>query len=170
MTWLTRKVLGKTKTPPKKNKNVGQKKEVFIRTAQLCIFIFFTLFGHCHCPFIFPPDPFRQAEPRRPRPPLPPPKRARASGSQVEVRDGWFCEVAVGQNLSYRLFEDSYPPKVVYFKGFCDVHRGTGVLTHCPVFGRFGEPRSSLFLCFVMFAGCFLGAFSVVPGNFVPWL
>ena len=40
------------------------------------------------------------------------------------------CEVemAVGQNLRY-LFGD-YRPKVVYFKGFWDVHRGTGVLTH----------------------------------------
>ena len=25
------------------------------------------------------------------------------------------------------------PPKVVYFKGFWDVHRGTGVLTHCHI-------------------------------------
>ena len=37
--------------------------------------------------------------------------------------------MAVGQNLRY-LFGDDYPPKVVYFKGFWDVHRGTGVLTH----------------------------------------
>ena len=37
--------------------------------------------------------------------------------------------MAVGQNLRY-LFGDDYPPKVVYFEGFWDVHRGTGVLTH----------------------------------------
>ena len=37
---------------------------------------------------------------------------------------------AVGQNLRY-LFGDDYPPKVVHFKGFWDVHRGAGVLTHC---------------------------------------
>ena len=37
--------------------------------------------------------------------------------------------MAVGQNLRY-LFGDDYPPKVVYFKGFWDVHRGSGVLTH----------------------------------------
>ena len=35
--------------------------------------------------------------------------------------------MAMGQNLRY-LFGDDYPPKVVYFKGFWDVHRGTGVL------------------------------------------
>ena len=38
--------------------------------------------------------------------------------------------MAMGQNLR-NLFGDDYPPKVVYFKGFWDVHRGTGVLTHC---------------------------------------
>ena len=38
--------------------------------------------------------------------------------------------LAVGQNLRH-LFGDDCPPKVVYFKGFWDVHRGTGVLTHC---------------------------------------
>ena len=40
--------------------------------------------------------------------------------------------LAVGQNLRY-LFGDDYPPKVVYFKGFWDVHLGTGVLTHCHI-------------------------------------
>ena len=42
----------------------------------------------------------------------------------------WFY--AVGQNLRY-LFGDDYPPKIVYFQGFWDVDRGTGVLTHCLV-------------------------------------
>ena len=37
--------------------------------------------------------------------------------------------MAVGQNLRY-LFGVDYPPKVVYFKGFWDVHQGTRVLTH----------------------------------------
>ena len=37
--------------------------------------------------------------------------------------------MAVGQNLRY-LFGDDYP-QGVYFKGFWDVHWGTGVLTHC---------------------------------------
>ena len=37
--------------------------------------------------------------------------------------------LAMGQNLRY-LFGDDSPPKIVYFKGFWDVHRGTGVLTH----------------------------------------
>ena len=40
--------------------------------------------------------------------------------------------MAVGQNLRY-LFGVGYPSKVVYFKGFWDVHRGTGVLTHCHI-------------------------------------
>ena len=40
--------------------------------------------------------------------------------------------MAVGQNLRY-LFGVGYPPKVVDFKGFWDVHRGTGVLTHCHI-------------------------------------
>ena len=35
----------------------------------------------------------------------------------------------MGQNLRY-LFGVDYPPKVVYFKGFWDVHQGTRVLTH----------------------------------------
>ena len=35
------------------------------------------------------------------------------------------------------------PPKVVYFKGFWDVQRGTGVLTHCnlTVFGSKRKPH-----------------------------
>ena len=40
--------------------------------------------------------------------------------------------MAMGQKLRY-LFGDDYPPKVVYLKGFWDVHRGTGVLTHCHI-------------------------------------
>ena len=47
-----------------------------------------------------------------------------------------FCHMAVGQNLRY-LFGDDYPSKVVYFKGFWDVHRGTGVLTRCHITLRF---------------------------------
>ena len=39
----------------------------------------------------------------------------------------------MGQNLRY-LFGDDYPPKIVYFKGFWDVHWGTGVLTHSHLF------------------------------------
>ena len=31
--------------------------------------------------------------------------------------------LAMGQNLGY-LFGDDYPPKIIYFKGFWDVHRG----------------------------------------------
>ena len=55
----------------------------------------------------------------------------------AEPQRGFFFEgaviyMAVGQNLRY-LFGDHYPPKVVYFKGFWDVHRGTGVLTHCHI-------------------------------------
>ena len=41
-------------------------------------------------------------------------------------------DMAVGQNLRY-LLGDDYPPKVVYFKGFLGVHRGSGVLTHSHV-------------------------------------
>ena len=41
-----------------------------------------------------------------------------------------FHDVAVGQNLRY-LFGVGYHPTIVFFKGFWDVHRGTGVLTHC---------------------------------------
>ena len=41
--------------------------------------------------------------------------------------------MAVGQNLRY-LFGVGYPPKVVYFKGFWNVHRDTGVLTHSHIF------------------------------------
>ena len=43
----------------------------------------------------------------------------------------------MGQNLRY-LFGDDYPPKLVYFKGFWDVYRGTGVLTHSHVSLLFG--------------------------------
>ena len=35
----------------------------------------------------------------------------------------WKAKLAMGQNLRY-LFWDDYPPKIVYFKGFWDVHRG----------------------------------------------
>ena len=51
--------------------------------------------------------------------------------------------MAVGQNLTY-LFWDDYPPKVVYFKGFWDVHRGTGVLTHCHMFGLTNWPSKGM--------------------------
>ena len=54
-------------------------------------------------------------------------KMPRASFSSPSVKT--LIDMAVGQNLRY-LFWDDYPPKVVYFKGFWDVHRGTGVLTH----------------------------------------
>ena len=50
-------------------------------------------------------------------------------------------QVAVGQNLRY-LFWDDYPSKVVYFKGFLGVHRGTGVLTHCQVSFRLWKEAS----------------------------
>ena len=44
--------------------------------------------------------------------------------------------MAMGQNLRY-LFGDDYPSKVVYFKGFWDVHRGThSVLTHSHVLSK----------------------------------
>ena len=52
-------------------------------------------------------------------------------------------EMAVGQNLRY-LFGDDYPPKVVYFNGFWDVHRGTGVLTHCQM------PQVVLAVCLLL--------------------
>ena len=48
-----------------------------------------------------------------------------------DISSNWH-HMAVGQNLRY-LFGDDYPAKVVYFKGFWDVHRGTGVLTHCHI-------------------------------------
>ena len=64
----------------------------------------------------------------------------------------WFHDVAVGQNLRY-LFGDDYPPKVIYFKGFWDVHRGTGVLTHCHVvwcaFVLFPHVDIVIGMCFV---------------------
>ena len=50
--------------------------------------------------------------------------------------------MAMGLNLRY-LFGDDYPPKIVYFKGFWDVHRGTGVLTHSVLFLLFLRPQES---------------------------
>ena len=38
-----------------------------------------------------------------------------------------------GSKPKVPFFGDGYPPKGVYFKGFWDVHRGTGVLTHCHI-------------------------------------
>ena len=42
-------------------------------------------------------------------------------------------DMAVGENLRY-LFGVGYHPTIVFFKGFWDVHRGTGVLTNCHIF------------------------------------
>ena len=47
----------------------------------------------------------------------------------------WNVDMALGQNLRYFLGND-YPPKV-YFTGFCDVHRDTGLLTHCHMYVLF---------------------------------
>ena len=45
-----------------------------------------------------------------------------AQGMQAPRAPAQETGVAVGQNLY--LFGDDYPPKIVYFKGFWDVHRG----------------------------------------------
>ena len=66
--------------------------------------------------------------------------------------------MGVGQNLRY-LFGDDYPPKVVYFKGFWDVHRCTGVLTHCHILLLGGKIYCWWVFC-VLFFMCLLDSSS----------
>ena len=59
--------------------------------------------------------------------------RARAPGS--EKRFG--CE----SKPKVPSFGVGYHPTIVFFKGFLDVHRGTGVLTHCHFASKVCEPH-----------------------------